>query len=91
MEAVAPEQPLPRLPVARVLWQPHPDLPTAAAAWILAGGAHHTGFSQALRVEHLEDFATMAGVELVVIDEETRLRRLRQDLRLGEVYWSERR
>ncbi len=91
VEAVAPQQPLPRLPVARVLWQPHPDLPTAAAAWILAGGAHHTGFSQALRVEHLEDFATMAGVEMVVIDEDTRLRRLRQDLRLGEVYWSERR
>ncbi|MCG8574256.1 MAG: L-arabinose isomerase, partial [Flavobacteriales bacterium] len=59
LDVVAPLEPLPKLPVARALWHAHPDLPTAAAAWIHAGGAHHTGFSLALTVEHLEDFAEM--------------------------------
>ena len=78
---IQPEQPLPKLPVARAVWVPRPSLKIAAAAWIYAGGAHHTGFSQALTVEHLEDFAEMAGVELVVIDADTKLRALRQQLR----------
>jgi L-arabinose isomerase len=56
-------------------------LKIAAAAWIYAGGAHHTGFSQALTMAHMEDFAEIAGVELVVIDAETRLRELRRQLR----------
>lgn len=86
VEAIEPE-PLPKLPVARVLWQPHPDLQTGAAAWILAGGAHHTCYSQNLRLEHIEDFAEMAGVELVVIDKHTQLRDLKQDLRNNEVYY----
>ena len=59
------DEPLPKLPVARALWSPQPDLKTAAAAWILAGGAHHTGFSAALRVEHIADLAEMAELELV--------------------------
>lgn len=87
VDAVAPEAPMPRLPVARVVWRPQPDLATAAAAWIYAGGAHHTAFSRALTVEHLEDFATLAGIECVVIDAETRLRTLLQDLRNNEVYY----
>ena len=78
---IAPEQPLPKLPVARAVWLPEPSLKVAAAAWIYAGGAHHTGFSQALTMEHMEDFAEIAGVELVVIDAETRLRELRRQLR----------
>ena len=65
----APDAPLPKLPVARALWVPQPDLKTAAAAWIHAGGAHHTGFSLAITPEHLRDFAEMAGVEFVLIDE----------------------
>ena len=81
VDVIQPEQPLPKLPVARAVWVPRPSLKVAAAAWIYAGGAHHTGFSQALRVEHLEDFAEIAGVELVVIDGETRLRELRRELR----------
>ena len=81
VDVIQPEQPLPKLPVARAVWVPRPSLKVAAAAWIYAGGAHHTGFSQALRVEHLEDFAEIAGVELVVIDAETRLRELRRELR----------
>ena len=82
-----PTQPLPKLPVARALWMPQPDLKTAAAAWILAGGAHHTGFSQALTAEHLEDFAEMAGIEFVLIDEDTRLREFKKELRWNEVYY----
>jgi L-arabinose isomerase len=85
VEVLAPPQPLPRLPVARALWAPRPDLSTAAAAWIYAGGAHHTGFSQAVSTEMLEDFATIAGLELVVIDAETRLRQFRRELEWNEV------
>ncbi len=77
---VAPEE-MPNLPVARVLWQPHPDLPTAAAAWIYGGGAHHTCFSQNLKVDQLADFAEVMGVEFVLIDAETELRRYRRELR----------
>ena len=65
VDAVEPEQPLPRLPVARAFWTPRPDLKTAAAAWIYAGGPHHMAFSQAFGSEHIEDFAEMAGVECV--------------------------
>ena len=78
---IQPEEPLPKLPVARAVWVPEPSLKVAAAAWIYSGGAHHTGFSQALTMEHMEDFAEIAGVELVAIDAETRLRELRQQLR----------
>lgn len=80
VDVVTPEQNLPKLPVARALWVPRPSLKEAAAAWIYAGGAHHTGFSQALTSEHLEDFAVMAGVEVVRIDAKTDLRALRQQL-----------
>jgi L-arabinose isomerase len=81
VEVIQPEQALPKLPVARAVWVPEPSLKIAAAAWIYAGGAHHTGFSQALTMEHMEDFAEIAGVELVAIDAETRLRELRRQLR----------
>jgi L-arabinose isomerase len=81
VDVIQPEQPLPKLPVARAVWLPEPSLKIAAAAWIYAGGAHHTGFSQALTMEHMEDFAEIAGVELVAIDAETRLRELRRQLR----------
>jgi L-arabinose isomerase len=88
VDVIQPEQPLPSLPVARAVWIPKPSLKVAAAAWIYAGGAHHTGFSQALRLEHLEDFAEIAGVELIVIDGETRLREFRQQLRWEEKAYS---
>ena len=81
VDVIQPEQAVPRLPVARAVWLPRPNLKVAAAAWIYAGGAHHTGFSQALTTEHLEDFAEIAGIELIVIDADTRLRELRQRLR----------
>jgi L-arabinose isomerase len=81
VDTVKPDRDLPRLPVARAVWVPKPDLATAAAAWIYAGGAHHTGFSQSLTMEHLEDFADMADVELLCIDDKTQLRHFRHELR----------
>ncbi len=80
VDVVVPAQPLPRLPVARTLWVPRPNLKIAATAWIYAGGAHHTGFSQALGMEHLADFAEIAGIELVRIDAQTNIPQLRREL-----------
>lgn len=85
VDAVAAPEPLPRLPVARALWECRPDFKTACAAWIHAGGAHHTGYSYAVTTEHLRDFAEMAGIEVVVIDAETRLAAFRDALRWNEV------
>ncbi|MDF2380903.1 L-arabinose isomerase [Nostoc ellipsosporum NOK] len=82
--AVSPKRDLPKLPVARVLWKPHPNMQDALAAWIYAGGAHHTCYSQNLTSEHLEDFAAMAGIEFVSIDNKTDLRQLRNELRWSE-------
>jgi len=87
VDAVAPDAPLPKLPVARALWVPRPDLKVAAAAWIHAGSSHHTAFSLAVTPEHLQDFADMAGVEFVLIDEETRLRDVQKELRWNEAYY----
>ena len=87
VDVVLPDADLPKLPVARVVWMPKPNLKIAAAAWILAGGAHHTGFSMALTAEHLEDFAEIAGIESVVIDENTDIRDFKKELRFNEVYY----
>jgi L-arabinose isomerase len=84
---VPPDAPLPKLPVARVVWVPEPDLPTAAGAWILAGGAHHTGFSQAVTAEQLEDFAEMADLEYLLIDADTQLSQFKKELRWNELYY----
>jgi L-arabinose isomerase len=87
VEVVEPDQPLPKLPVARAVWVPKPDLKTAAAAWILAGGSHHTGFSRALTSEYLEDFAGMAGIEFLIIDENTEMTSFKNELKWNEVYY----
>jgi L-arabinose isomerase len=87
VEAVAPQHDLPKLPVARVLWKPLPDMKTACAAWILAGGAHHTGYSQNLRSEHMQDFSEMAGIEFVKIGKDTNLYQFKNELRWSEVYY----
>ena len=87
VDAIAPPHALPKLPVARAVWKCRPDFKTACAAWIHAGGAHHTGYSYAVTTEHLEDFAEIAGIELVVIDADTRLRSLKESLRNGEMYY----
>jgi len=79
--------PLPKLPVARALWVPRPNLKTAAAAWIYAGGAHHTSFSYSVNAEHLRDFAVMAGIEFLLIDEKTDVESFREKLRWNELYY----
>ena len=87
VEAVKREADLPKLPVARVLWDAKPNLEDAATAWILAGGAHHTVFSQSLTTEYMEDFADIAGIELLVIDENTVIRDFKNLINANEVYY----
>ncbi len=87
VEAVAPQHELPKLPVARVLWKPYPDMHTGCAAWIYAGGAHHTCYSQNLSSEHMEDFAEMAGIEYVRITKGTDLYEFKNMLRWNEMYY----
>ena len=78
---------LPKLPVASALWIPQPDFATGAAAWILAGGTHHTSFSYDLTTEYLEDYADIAGIEMVVIDKNTTIPQFKKELRLNEIYY----
>jgi len=78
---------MPNLPVASVLWKPMPDLKTGAAAWILAGGAHHTGFSTAIDAEYIEDLCEMIGIEYILIDEKCDLTALRKEIRWNEVFY----
>jgi L-arabinose isomerase len=87
IEIIPPPEPLPKLPVARAVWRPHPDLATAATAWLEAGGSHHTVLTTALATEHLEDLAQIAGIELLVIDEHTRNREFRNELRWNQAYY----
>jgi len=85
-EVVAPLEALPRLPVARAVWRPEPDLATSTESWLLAGGPHHTVLSTALSVEHLEDLAEMTGVELALIDDTTTTRGFAKELRWNNAY-----
>jgi L-arabinose isomerase len=85
--AVKPKHALPNLPVARVLWKPLPDMQTGCAAWILAGGAHHTCYSQNLTPEHLIDFAGMAGIELTLINKDTNIHQMQNELRWNDMYY----
>jgi L-arabinose isomerase len=87
VDVVAPPHPLPKLPVARAVWACRPDFKTACAAWIYAGGSHHTVFSHPLTTEHLRDFATIANVEIAVIDAKTDLQNFRESLRNAEIYY----
>ncbi len=85
LTVVKPPRPLPKLPVACAVWEPLPDFKTAAAAWILAGGAHHSAFSAAVTAETLEDFAAIAGIEVIRIGRETALPALKNELRWNDV------
>lgn len=87
VDVVQPDKPLSKLPVASAVWLPRPSLQVSAAAWILAGGAHHTGFSQAVSTEMLEDFAGMAGIEFLLIDNETKLAEFKKELRWNDLYY----
>jgi L-arabinose isomerase len=87
LDVVPTENPLPKLPVARALWLPRPNLKIAAAAWIYAGGAHHTSFSYSVTAEHLHDFADMAEIEFLLIDENTDLGEFKKELRWNDLYY----
>jgi L-arabinose isomerase len=87
IDVVEPPRALPKLPVARALWKCRPDFKTACGAWIRAGGAHHTAFSYAVTAEHLRDLAEIAGIEMVLIDGDTRLAELEKELRWNEAYY----
>jgi L-arabinose isomerase len=87
LDVIQPEKPLTKLPVASAVWVPRPNLKIAAAAWIMAGGAHHTGFSQSVTTAHLEDFAGMAGMEFLVIDSQTNITDFGKELRWNDLYY----
>jgi L-arabinose isomerase len=87
LEAVKAPADLPKLPVARVVWAPKPNLAIAAASWIYAGGSHHSGFSLALNREHIEDYASMAGVELLCIGEGSTVEGIKNHIRWNEMYY----
>lgn len=88
VDVIEAETALPKLPVARAFWKPQPDLQTSATAWIYAGGAHHTGFSQTVSVEQMQDFAEIAGIECLVIDSATHIEQFKKELRYNHVYYS---
>ena len=88
VDCVKPEANLPKLPVARAFWTPQPDLKTAAHAWILAGGTHHTAFSYSLTREYIEDYAEIAGIEMLLIDNETSIAGFRDRIRFNDVYYT---
>ncbi|MCD8179083.1 MAG: L-arabinose isomerase [Tannerellaceae bacterium] len=81
------DTPMPKLPVASALWIPQPNLEIGAAAWILAGGTHHTAFSYDLTNEYMEDYADIAGIELVTIDNNTTINGFKQELRYNDLYY----
>jgi L-arabinose isomerase len=87
VDVVAPAGRLERLPVARAVWAPRPDLATAAETWLMAGGPHHTGFSQALNPSHLSEFAEMSGVEVLTIEDRTTVSEFRTAMRWNQAYY----
>jgi L-arabinose isomerase len=87
VNVIQPKHALPKLPVARALWIPEPNLKVAATAWIHAGGAHHTALSRALKAEHLENFAVMAGIEFLLIDGKTEISDFVKELRWNDMYY----
>lgn len=87
IKTVQPPKALPNLPVAHALWEPMPNLGIAAAAWIHAGGAHHSAYSQAVNVDMLNDYAEMLGIEMVVIDQATQVRSFKEQLKTNGVYY----
>jgi L-arabinose isomerase len=87
IDVVPPDEPLPKLPVARAVWTPRPDLTTSAEAWITAGAPHHTVLSAAVGVEELTDFADMVATELLVIDEHTTQRQFVNEMRWNQAYY----
>jgi L-arabinose isomerase len=87
VDVTSPDEDLPRLPVARAVWQPRPDFVTAAGTWLSAGGPHHTCLSQALGTEAFIDFAKIAGIELAIIDGDTKELEFEKELRWNDLHY----
>ncbi|MER6510504.1 L-arabinose isomerase [Nonomuraea sp. NPDC001636] len=87
IDIVAPPQPLPKLPVARAVWSPRPNLRTSTESWLTAGAPHHTVLSTAVGREELTDLADMLGVELLVIDKDTTTAQFTKELRWNQAYY----
>ncbi|GAA3614888.1 L-arabinose isomerase [Microlunatus ginsengisoli] len=87
VDVVRPDEPLPKLPVARAVWEPRPDLATSAESWISAGGPHHTVLSTAVDTDQLADFANLLGVELLIIDGGTNRREFADRIRWNQAYY----
>ncbi len=87
VDVVDPDEPLPKLPVARAVWKPEPDFKTSAASWIYSGGSHHPVFSKALNSEIMEDFASISGIEFLHIDQNSTVNEVRKELRNNEVFY----
>ena len=86
IDVVGPDEPLPKLPVARAVWEPRPDLPTSAECWIAAGGPHHTVLSSAVGTEEITDLTEIIGTELMIIDADTTPRSFARELRWNQAY-----
>lgn len=87
IECVTPENDMPNLPVARVLWKPLPDLATSAEAWILAGGAHHSVLTYAVTADEMRDFAEILGIEFIYINADTNINELKKELLWNDIAW----
>lgn len=87
VDAVLPKNKMPKLPVANILWKPRPSLKEAANAWILAGGAHHTGFSFNVSSSNLADWAELVGIECLIIDKDTETYKFKNEIRLNDIAW----
>lgn len=87
VDVVAPSEPLPKLPVARAVWQPHPSFQVSTQAWLTAGAPHHTVLSTAVSVEEISDFADIMRTELLVIDVDTKMRQFANEIRWNQAYF----
>jgi L-arabinose isomerase len=85
LDVTKPDHPMPKLPTARAVWIPRPDFKRGCQAWIEAGGAHHAAFCQAVTAGEWEDFAGMAGLEVVRLGADLDLHALRNELRWNDV------
>jgi L-arabinose isomerase len=88
IETVKIYEPMPKLPVARALWRPYPSIRDAAEAWIMSGGAHHSVYTQALDAEYFRDWAEMTGIEFILIDKNTNLNILKNELRWSDAAYT---
>jgi L-arabinose isomerase len=87
IELVPPNKPMGKLPVGRAVWKPQPNLSTSAECWLTAGGSHHTVLSRAVDAQVIADFAEMAGVEFLLIGEDTTVSGFKKELRWNQAYY----